>query len=69
MEKDVLKAADIAVRLGVSRSRVYQLIRDGVIPNTRIGKALRVPTVSWETWLASQAEAATASVKTDNQES
>lgn len=38
----LLKPSDVMAKLNVSRSKVYQLIRDGVIPSVRIGGCLRV---------------------------
>ena len=63
MERDLLKPADIAMSLGVSRSRVYQLMRDGSVPFIRMGKAVRVPRRAWERWLEIQDDMAAASVK------
>ena len=54
MEKQVLSPADVAPLLGVSKSRVYQLIADGVMPAVRVGGALKIPRNAWETWLETQ---------------
>jgi excisionase family DNA binding protein len=53
-EVAVLKPADVAARLGVTTGRVYQLIREGVIPALRIGGGLRIPCAAWEEWLEIQ---------------
>ena len=56
--KDWLTAEDIAARLGVSRSRVYQLVDDRTIPCVRFGRSIRVPRLAWDAWLAEQSELA-----------
>jgi excisionase family DNA binding protein len=60
--EQLLRPAQIAPLLGVSTSRVYQLIAAGVIPATRVGGALRIPCAAWERWLATQSERALASL-------
>ena len=42
-EKQFLKPPEISPLLGVSLSRVYQLIATGVVPSVRIGGSLRIP--------------------------
>jgi excisionase family DNA binding protein len=39
----MLKPKEVMMKLSVSRSKVYQLIRDGIIPSVNIGGCLRVP--------------------------
>ena len=41
-EINLLKATEVAERLNISRSLVYQLIQAGEIPTIRIGRAVRV---------------------------
>lgn len=60
---ELLRASDMARLLGVTRSRVYQLVRAGEIPAVRIGGALRIPRGAWEKWLGRQADAAINSTK------
>jgi excisionase family DNA binding protein len=42
MNPKLLKSADIADRLNISRSKAYKLIQQGSIPAVRIGKNVRV---------------------------
>ena len=37
------RVSDTARFLGMSRSHIYRLIKDGVIPSVKIGKSRRVP--------------------------
>ena len=45
-------ADDIAAELGIARPTVYQLVRDGLIPHTRIGRRMvRFDRVAVRRWL------------------
>ena len=63
LSKEVLCPADLVPLLGLSRSRVYQLIAAGVLPAVRVGRSLRIPRAAWEKWLARQADRALASTR------
>jgi excisionase family DNA binding protein len=58
VEKEVLRAGDIAERLGLSKARVYQLAAEGWLPFIRNGRAMLFPRAAVETWLQAQARAA-----------
>jgi len=62
-QKAILSAADLAPLLGVSRSRVYQLIASGTVPAVREGRAVRIPVGAWEAWLQDRTQAALAAVR------
>jgi excisionase family DNA binding protein len=51
---DLLRPADVAALMGVSKARVYQLIGAGILPHTVIAGALRIPRPAWEQWLAAK---------------
>jgi excisionase family DNA binding protein len=55
---DLLRVREVAERLGVTPSRVYQLTRSGEIPSVRVGGALRIPREAWEEWLDRQRDRA-----------
>jgi excisionase family DNA binding protein len=61
--RDLLRPADLASKLGVSRARIYQLISAGVLPAVRCGGAIRIPIAAWERWLADQRDRALATVR------
>ena len=42
MYNKLMRGDDVAIKLGVSKSFVYQMIRDGDIPCIRLGRAVRV---------------------------
>jgi excisionase family DNA binding protein len=39
----LMRAAEVARTLGLSRSKIYQMMRDGALPVVRVGRAVRVP--------------------------
>lgn len=52
MEKEFLRPPEVARLLGVGRCRVYQMIRAGDIPATRVAGAIRIPREAWERWVS-----------------
>ena len=62
--KEMLKASDVAPLLGVTTGRVYQLISEGVLPGTRVGRAVCIPRTAWERWLREQSSRAERSART-----
>lgn len=57
MEKLLLKPAEVAELIGVSRSRAYELIGAGVLPVVKLGASVRVPTTALREWIARQLDA------------
>lgn len=49
--------------LHLSRTRAYQLVRDGEVPVTRFGGVIRVPRGALERWLAEREQEALDSVR------
>ncbi len=43
MTRILLRPDEAAEALGISRSRCYKLIAEGVLPSCRIGQSIRVP--------------------------
>jgi len=54
MDNLLLKPLEVAETLRISRGRVYELIKAGVIPSVRVGCALRVPAEALREWVAAQ---------------
>jgi len=52
MEPIVLRVAEVAPLLGVSRSKAYELVARGEIPSVRIGGSVRVPLAELRTSIA-----------------
>jgi excisionase family DNA binding protein len=54
MEPLLLKPMDVAEHLGISKSKVYELLASGALPSIRIGKSIRVPTEELRKWVATR---------------
>jgi len=58
MDSDVnrilYRPGEAAQAIGVSRSRIYELINSGTIPSVRVGTSLRVPVAALERWVQEQ---------------
>jgi excisionase family DNA binding protein len=54
MDRLLLRPAEAAEALGVSRSRVYELIQQGELPSVRIGGVVRVPVDQLREWIQAQ---------------
>jgi excisionase family DNA binding protein len=48
----LLRVEQAASLLGVSRSQLYMLINEGVIPVVKFGKSARISRVALEEWIA-----------------
>lgn len=49
----VLEAEELT---GISKSKIYELIRDRIWPSVKIGTAIRVPLAGLEAWIAEASE-------------
>jgi excisionase family DNA binding protein len=47
----LLRAADLQEQLGLSRAKIYRLMRDNVLPTVRIGGSIRVPRKALAKWI------------------
>ena len=54
--KVLLRPAEAADALGISRSRLYQLIKDGEIPSVAIGRSRRIRPEALAAWVDRHAE-------------
>lgn len=56
MEPILLRVAEVAPLLGVSRSKAYEMVARGAIPSIKIsGGSVRVPVAELRAWVAKQA--------------
>ena len=46
---------EAAFMLNISKSKLYQLLRDNAIPSVRVGRKILIPTKELEEWLHTQA--------------
>lgn len=45
---------EAAFMLNISKSKLYQLLRDNAIPSVRVGRKILIPTKELEEWLHTQ---------------
>lgn len=60
VERKLLRMAEAAEAMAVSRSTVYELAARGEIPTVRIGSSLRVPADALDRWIAERTKTASA---------
>ncbi len=53
-----LSVEEAATVLGISRTKMYELVRSTVVPHLRFGRTLRIPRQSFEAWMNAQANRA-----------
>lgn len=54
-DKLMLRPAEVAEAIGVSRSKAYELIAAGAIPSVRLdGGSVRVPVVALTAWIEAE---------------
>lgn len=51
----VLSVTEAAELLGVGRNHLYDMVADGQIPHIRLGRLIKIPRSSLESWLLEQA--------------
>ena len=49
--ESLLRAAEVQVRLGLSRAKVYRLMQKNILPTVRIGGSIRVPRRALARWI------------------
>lgn len=62
-DRDFYYPKEIALKFGVTRQRIYQMIDAGILPVTKVAGRIRIPRVAWELWLAEQNDRATSAMK------
>jgi excisionase family DNA binding protein len=58
MERLLLRPVEAAEAIGISRSKIYELLASGELPSVRIGASVRVPVEALRAWIAEQLDAA-----------
>ena len=67
LKREILRPTDVAHVLGVRRSRVYALLRLGVLPCVRVAGAIWIPRAALDEWLNEQAQRALAAARKPEQ--
>ena len=60
--QELYKVKDVAVRLGVTPARVYQLVSESSLPHVRRGRAIFIPRKAWRAYIESLNNAALATL-------
>ena len=53
-ERMLFRIPEAAEKLGLSRTKTYELVNAGVIPSVRIGSSLRIPAKQLQAWIDEQ---------------
>jgi excisionase family DNA binding protein len=54
MEDRALRVPEVAQRLGISRTKAWQMARAGELPTLRLGRSVRVPVSALARWIEEQ---------------
>jgi excisionase family DNA binding protein len=54
VDQILLRAEQVALALGLGRSKVYELMQRGELPVVRIGRSVRVPAAALGEWVRRQ---------------
>lgn len=55
IEPLLLTIPQVAIALGISRAKAYQLVQDGTIPTIKLGRNRRVQTAALRRWVEERA--------------
>jgi len=53
-DKRVYTVVEVAALLQISKSKAYELCRQGLFKITKIGRSVRIPKLSFDEWLDNQ---------------
>jgi excisionase family DNA binding protein len=55
-ERELLRAEEAAVVLGIGRSKVFEMLRAGELPVIRLGRSVRIPRQALAVWIEERTE-------------
>ncbi|MBO0832510.1 MAG: helix-turn-helix domain-containing protein [Actinobacteria bacterium] len=56
MDEKLLRVDDVQAILGIGRTKVYAMIRQGELPVLRVGRLVRIRRSDFEAWVAGRVE-------------
>ena len=65
---EFLSVTQAGLRVGVQRTRAYEMARANILPTVVVGGCIRVPRAAFELWLEAQTMQALANVKTPEED-
>jgi len=54
--RELLRAEEVALVLGVGRSKVFEMLRAGELPVIRLGRSVRIPRRALDEWIEQRTE-------------
>ena len=54
-KKVTMSVEDMAIYLGIGRSKAYKLVQDGIVPAFRIGRRILIPIKMLDEWIVQEA--------------
>ena len=54
-KKITMSVDDMAICLGIGRSKAYKLVQEGIVPAFRIGRRILIPVKMLEEWIVQEA--------------
>ena len=54
MDRLLLKPVEVTEILGISRSRIYEMLATGELPSLRVGRCIRIPTDALKKWISTR---------------
>ena len=60
VEKATLTVVEAAKYIGLGKTKVYELVKERVVPSIRIGRKILIPKVALDQWLLNQVRGITA---------
>jgi excisionase family DNA binding protein len=56
LDDKLLRVEDVQAILGIGRTKVYAMIRQGELPVLRVGRLVRIPRSDFDAWIAKRVE-------------
>jgi excisionase family DNA binding protein len=61
--REILRPVEVGRLLGLGRTRVYALLRNGILPSVRVAGSIWIPRAALDEWLCEQSKRALAATR------